>query len=200
MKLCQKVCIYVWRNCNGFILNQRGNCIVRRNWNGNKINISTASDCTIVRWRDQIPFLYSRCEWIIDSLSFYKSSLCVISLINIYLTSHFTRYYPSCMEILTFVFYRGNWAASYHYEDMPIQIYWKFYHQKWIFQIKDSDFVFHISAQNIDCGYSLEPPQRGGSNVYPQSMFLSRNKKNNVYTCKPQFYCIKVGFKGVKII
>ena len=31
-------------------------------------------------------------------------------------------------------------------------------------------------------------------------MFLSRYKKNNVYPCKPQFYCIKVGFKGVKII
>ena len=30
-------------------------------------------------------------------------------------------------------------------------------------------------------------------------MFLSKNKKNNVYPCKPQFYCIKVGFKGVKI-
>ena len=30
-------------------------------------------------------------------------------------------------------------------------------------------------------------------------MFLSRNKKNNVYPCKPQFYCIKVGFKGVKL-
>ena len=29
---------------------------------------------------------------------------------------------------------------------------------------------------------------------------LSRNKKNNVYTCKPQFYYIKVGFKVVKII
>ena len=38
---------------------------------------------------------------------------------------------------------------------------------------------------------------RGGSNEYPQSMFLSRNKKNNVYPCKPQFYCIKVGFKGM---
>ena len=25
-------------------------------------------------------------------------------------------------------------------------------------------------------------------------------KKNNVYSCKPQFYYIKVGFKGVKII
>ena len=55
--------------------------------------------------------------------------------------------------------------------------------------------IFHISAQNIDCGYSLEPP-----NEYPQCMFLSRNKKNNVYPCKPEFYYTKVGFKGVKII
>ena len=31
--------------------------------------------------------------------------------------------------------------------------------------------IIHISAQNIDCGYSLEPPRRGGSNEYPQSMF-----------------------------
>ena len=30
---------------------------------------------------------------------------------------------------------------------------------------------FHIFAQNIDCGYTLEPPQRGGSNEYPQSLF-----------------------------
>ena len=61
------------------------------------------------------------------------------------------------------------------------------------FQIKISD-IFHISAQNIDCGYSSEPPRRGGSNEYP------RNKKNNVYHCKPQFFYIKVGFKGVNII
>ena len=26
-------------------------------------------------------------------------------------------------------------------------------------------------AQNIDCGYTLEPPRRGSSNEYPQSMF-----------------------------
>ena len=31
--------------------------------------------------------------------------------------------------------------------------------------------IFLISAKNIDCGYSLEPPRRGGSNEYPQSMF-----------------------------
>ena len=67
------------------------------------------------------------------------------------------------------------------------------------FQIKTL-ILFYISAQNIDCGYSLEPPRRGGSNEYPQSMFLSRIKKDNVYPCKPEFYYIKVGFKGVKII
>ena len=44
------------------------------------------------------------------------------------------------------------------------------------FQIKNSD-IFHISAQNIDCGYSLDPLQRGGSNEYIQPMFLSINKK-----------------------
>ena len=64
------------------------------------------------------------------------------------------------------------------------------------FQIKNSD-IFHISAQNIDCGYSLEPPRRGrgGFNGYPQSMFLSKNKKNNVYPCKPQFYYIKMDLR-----
>ena len=61
------------------------------------------------------------------------------------------------------------------------------------FQIKNLD-IFHISDQNIGCGYSLEPPRRGGSNEYPQSMFLSRNKNINVYPCKPQFYYIKVGY------
>ena len=64
--------------------------------------------------------------------------------------------------------------------------------KNWKFSDKSSD-IFHISAQNIDCGYSLEPPRRGGSNEYPQSMILNRNKKNNVYPCKPQFSYIKSG-------
>ena len=33
---------------------------------------------------------------------------------------------------------------------------------------------FHISAQNIDCGYLLEPPRRGGSNEYPQYGFKQK--------------------------
>ena len=44
------------------------------------------------------------------------------------------------------------------------------------FQIKNSD-IFQISAQNIDCGYSLEPPRRGGSNEYPQSMLWAEIRK-----------------------
>ena len=38
--------------------------------------------------------------------------------------------------------------------------------------------IFLISAQNTDCGYSLEPPRRGGSNEYPQSMFWAEIWKN----------------------
>ena len=62
------------------------------------------------------------------------------------------------------------------------------------FQIKT--LIFFIFLLKTDCGYSLEPPRRGGSNEFPQSIFLSRNKKNNVYPCKPQFYSIKWGLRG----
>ena len=102
------------------------------------------------------------------------------------------------MRLLSFFLIIPIWV--WHYENTPIQIYTEnFTIKNWNFLDKKSN-IFHISTQNIDCGYSLEPPRRGGSNEYPQSMFLSRNKKNNVYPCKPQFYHIKVGFKGVKII
>ena len=47
--------------------------------------------------------------------------------------------------------------------------------------------IFLIFAQNIDCGYALEPPRRGGSNEYPQSMFWSNNKKNRYTPAYPSF-------------
>ena len=37
--------------------------------------------------------------------------------------------------------------------------------------------IFLISAQNLDCGYSLELPRRGGSNEYPQSRFWAKIRK-----------------------
>ena len=67
------------------------------------------------------------------------------------------------------------------------------------FQIKNNN-IFHISAQNIDCGYSLEP-WRGGSNEYLQSMFFEQKYEKIMNTpVTPIFYYIKVGFKGVNII
>ena len=54
------------------------------------------------------------------------------------------------------------------------------------FQLKNYD-IFLIFAPNIDCGYKLEPPRRGGSNEYPQSMFWSKNKKNRYTPANPSF-------------
>ena len=42
--------------------------------------------------------------------------------------------------------------------------------KKWKFSEKNAH-IFHISAQNIDCGYSLEPPRRGSSNEYHNLCF-----------------------------
>ena len=86
--------------------------------------------------------------------------------------------------------------VNMHYENMPIQIYRNFHLQKLkIFRYKNSD-IFYMSAQNIDCGYSLELPQRGSSNEYPQSIFLSRDKKI-IYTPKnPSFTKWKRGLMG----
>ena len=53
--------------------------------------------------------------------------------------------------------------------------------------------IFLISAQNIDCGYSLEPPQRGGSDEYPQSMFWAEIWKIS------EFFIWKSSFFGAEI-
>ena len=147
--------------------------LLKSNFNGPNV-FWTMENCSRYGLLDHWGFLQLRCVFFVVCVS---SPLLSVPLEGCASWSHF-------------------WS---HYENTPIQIYWKFHHQNWKFSDKYSD-IFNISAQNIDCGYSLEPPHRGGSNEYPQSMFLSRNKKNNVYPCKPQFYYMKVGFKGVKII
>ena len=70
-----------------------------------------------------------------------------------------------------------------HYENTPMRstemFFWGVVKIK-NFTGKKKD-IFLIFAQSIDFGYTLEPPRRGSSgssNTYPQSMFLSKNKKN----------------------
>ena len=52
---------------------------------------------------------------------------------------------------------------------------------------------------NIDCGYSLEPPRRGGSNVYLQSMFSAENfhflSSNNLCLLHGQVFVMLWGYK-----
>ena len=52
---------------------------------------------------------------------------------------------------------------------------------------KNKKNIFLIFAQNIDCGYTLEPPQWGGSNEYPQSMFWSKNTEIMYTPVNPNF-------------
>ena len=58
-------------------------------------------------------------------------------------------------------------------------------------------FLFLLKIGFFFCRYMLEPPCRGGSSEYPQSMLW--NKKIGIYPCIPQFCYIKVGFEGVHI-
>ena len=67
-----------------------------------------------------------------------------------------------------------------------------------IFQIKNSD-IFHISAQNTDCGHLLGPPRRGGSNEYPQSMFYAEIRKIMYTPVHPSFTIKRWGLRGSKL-
>ena len=99
------------------------------------------------------------------------------------------------IQVMLHIIFDEDWPTGFHYENTPMQIYRKFHLLKLeIFRQKTLIFfIFLLKTQIVGT-------RRGGSNEYPQSMFLSRNKKNNVYPCKPQFYYIKVAFKGVNII
>ena len=54
------------------------------------------------------------------------------------------------------------------------------------FQIKIL-ILFLFLLKTIDCGYSLELPRQGGSNEYPQSIVLSRNRKIMYTPVNPNF-------------
>ena len=46
----------------------------------------------------------------------------------------------------------------------------------------------------MDCGYSLEPPRRGGSNEYPQSMFWAEIWKISEFFYLKIFQFLEVKF------
>ena len=53
--------------------------------------------------------------------------------------------------------------------------------------------IFLISDQNIDYGYSLEPPRRGGSNEYHNLCFEQKYEKNENFSSE-NFHFLVVKF------
>ena len=81
-------------------------------------------------------------------------------------------------------------TKSNHYENLPME------HTEVLVKLEKIFDIFNMFVQNIDCGYTLEPPRRGGSNKYPQSMFWIKTKKNRYTPAKPSFSLKKVRLNG----
>ena len=87
----------------------------------------------------------------------------------------------------------SNGAAEFMYHDYPITKSRLFKYtenfttnKKWKFSNKNS-VIFHISAQNIDCGHPSKPPHRGGFNEYLRSMLWAQIRKIMYTPINPSF-------------
>ena len=84
------------------------------------------------------------------------------------------------MEInnINSTYYVKKKRLTLHHENMPIQ-FWPLKPHFYIVKLGFTGvyIIFLISAQNIDCGYPLEPPRRGGSNEYHNLYFDQKYEK-----------------------
>ena len=78
-----------------------------------------------------------------------------------------------------------------HYANTPMQYIAIFHAYKNVHFQMNFFNIFLIFAQNIDCGYTLEPPH--------YNLCFGTKIRKKVYPCKPQFYYIKLGCKGVLV-
>ena len=87
------------------------------------------------------------------------------------------------MQINDFVFIVNEFCSSLRKHVHAVYI--DFFSSVKIEISPEKNDIFNVFAQNILCGYMLEPPHRGSSNEYPQSMFWSENKKNRYTPAYP---------------
>ena len=124
----------------------------------NSMTVSLPSDLKVCKLRS---YSGGRSEWI----SSFSALLDIDDYLNL---NRKTQYWNRCdinevWDDYMVSCFQAN-TQRRHYENTPIHIYIEnFTSQNWKISDKNSD-VFHITAQNIDCGYSLEPHRRGGSN------------------------------------
>ena len=129
--------------------------------------------------------LYFICTYIcISTSNFTCSELSGIGFYTKYLRFHLYMFpFQTSLGTIT------NVWGTYHYENTPIQIYRKSHLQKLknFRQKKMIFFSYFCSKHRLWV-------------LVRTAYVLSKNKKNNVYPYKPQFYYIKVGYKGAKLI
>ena len=103
-----------------------------------------------------------------DSLELDLAQSFIKELTNTHEHTIFKKYdgHSHCRSIIT----RTTYPCSVY----PLEPHFQ-YIEKLGFEGVSLFFLFLI--QNIHCVYSLEPPRRGGSNEYPQSMFRARIRK-----------------------
>ena len=111
-------------------------------------------------------------------------SVCLSVQLKIALCSlHSAFHYNPFIIWVGLIMLKGNWntkpsiTKTYLYNFDPLKPH--FYIVKLGFT--GVYVIFLILLKNIDCGYSLEPPHRGGSNEYPQFMFWSEIWKISVF-------------------
>ena len=85
-------------------------------------------------------------------------------------------------------------VQPFHYENMSIQIYWKFYHQKWKFLDKKFWYFSYFCSKHRLWVLVIEPPWWAGS------YDITKTYLYNFDPLKPHFYIVKLGFTGVYII
>ena len=71
-------------------------------------------------------------------------------------------------------------------------------HRYWFANFFDLNYMYTLRKHAYSNILKISPPKTESFHVEILIFFilLSRNKKDYVYPCKPQFYYIKMGFKG----
>ena len=96
---------------------------------------------------------------------------------------------PNCHSVSCFEEFSGIALRRVHYENMPIQIKWKFYHHKLkIFRLKKFWYFSYFCSK-----------RRGGSNEYPQSMFWAGIRKIMHTPVNPSVTIQKWGLRGSEL-
>ena len=113
-----------------------------------------------------------------------RQSLCVFVFAFPHM-KHLLKLRSTLKEIIYFLFAAITKTCLYNFNPLKPNLY----RVKRVY--RDYTLFFLFLLKNIDCGYSLEPPRRGNSNEYPQSMSWAEIWKISDLSENFQFLVVK---------